>query len=160
MCQLNVRTVIDADIPKWKALSSEYDRYVKESVPDLTEWYEGNDSSPAFDAYIESKIISGEALIAIDDLGNCLGVIAFSQKNNRITFFGVSHKADLCLVGETLLCHAINHLDSAKPISINEITSSSEWICQHRDLYLRFGFVYSCDALENGVPVHTFVKLP
>ena len=88
---MKIRLVNHNDIPKWWALSREYDCYVKEIVSDLTEWYDGNDTSPAFDAYIQSKIKKSEAFIAVDALDNCLGIIAVSVNNNRITFFGISH---------------------------------------------------------------------
>ena len=94
---MQIRIVTEADIPLWQALSSEYDDYVRELVGDLTKWYKGNDkddNSIAFDAYMKSKVISQEAFIATNNSEDCLGIIAFSKQNNRITFFGVSKFAD------------------------------------------------------------------
>jgi len=156
-----VRLVKNFDIPKWWALSREYDCYVKELVPDLSEWYDGNnDTSISFDAYIESKINKQEAFIAEDDINDCLGIIAISRANNRISFFGVSHRAGIHTAGSKLIKHALENLDDKKPVNINEINSTSPQIQKQIGLLLDFGFEYSCDATENGVPVNVFVKPP
>jgi len=157
---MQIKLVNNIDIPKWLELSSEYDCYVKESVPNLTEWYEGNGDSPAFDTYMQSKINQQEAFMAVDSHGGCLGIIAISKKNNRITFFGVTHKANFQMVGHALFSHVFEFLDDSKSIYINEIISSSAWIKQHRELYLSLGFIFSCNSVENGVSVNTFKKLP
>ena len=81
------------DIPKWECLSLEHDKYVKELVSDITEWYEGNENSMSFKIYMESKIKQKEAFMAVDYNGNCLSIIAFSYKNNNITFFGISNNS-------------------------------------------------------------------
>ena len=157
---MEIRMVESADIPKWQALSQEHDCYVKELVPDLTEWYEGNETSPAFEVYMQGKIDKQEAFMAIDTNGNCLGIVAISKKNNRITFFGVSHKTDFHTVGYCLMKHSLEKLDISKAISINEISSTAPQIQRYRDLYLDNEFVYSYDSIECGVPVNTFVKQP
>lgn len=117
---MQIRCVDYSDIPIWQSLSSEFDRYGKELVPDLTEFYEDNDNSPSFAAYMKSKIDKHEAHMAVDPNDKCLGIVAFSRKNNRITFFGVSHSADFGLVGHTLLKHALESLNTREPIYINE----------------------------------------
>ena len=157
---MNIRLVNNSDIPQWMALSREYDCYVRELVADLTEWYDGNETSPAFGDYMDSKIVKQEALMAVDTSNGCLGIIAISIKNNRITFFAVSHKSDFQSVGSALIKTALEKLDGSKPISINEIINTSPQIQKFRDLFLDFGFAYSCDSIENGVPVETFVKTP
>lgn len=43
---MQIKLITNADTLKWNILSSEYDCYVKELVPDLTEWYEGNADVP------------------------------------------------------------------------------------------------------------------
>ena len=157
---MKIRLVNHNDIPKWWALSREYDCYVKEIVSDLTEWYDGNDTSPAFDAYIQSKIKKSEAFIAVDALDNCLGIIAVSVNNNRITFFGISHKSDFQAVGNALLEYALDKLDVSKPIHINEIVSTAPHIQNNVKIVKSYGFTYLCDSTENGVPVNTYVKSP
>jgi len=158
--EVKTRLVDNTDIPKWMALSQEYDCYVRELVTDLTEWYDGNETSIAFGDYMDSKINKQEAFMAVDATDGCLGIIAVSKSNNRITFFAVSHKADFQTAGHELLKYALKSIDNSKPISINQITSTSPHIQKHRDLYNDFGFYYSCDSVENGVPVNTFVKTP
>jgi hypothetical protein len=155
---MEIRHVTEVDIPKWEHLSSEYDRYVKELVSDLTEWYEGNDNSPSYKSYMLSKINKKEAFMAVDNSDNCLGIIAFSYKNNNITFFGISYEAELKIVGTELLYYAINLLDKTKSIHINEIASTTEWIKQHKELFINIGFTQKENSLENGVPVITFEK--
>ena len=117
-------------------------------------------SSPAFDDYMDAKIRQGEAYMVADGGGLCLGIIAFSKKNNRITFFAVSHRAEFSVAAQALLQHALDELDPSKPVYINEIVSTSEWMDLHATLYRGFGFVFSCDTIESGVPVKTLVKRP
>jgi len=157
---MQIRIITEADIPQWQALSLEYDRYVEESVPDLSEWYGGNDYSPAFTFYMKAKITQQEAFMAVDCNDSCLGVIAFSKKNNRITFFAVSHHADFNIAANALFDCAFTHLNTSEVIYINEIISSSEWIKLHRQLYFKLGFMFYCNSIENGVPVKTLAKSP
>ena len=157
---MKIRLVDNADIPKWRAISHEYDCYVKEIVSDLAEWYGGNNTSPAFDDYMQSKIEKAEAFMAVDALDDCLGIVAVSTKNNRITFFGISHKSDFSTVGSALLKYALEKLDVSKPIYINEIVSTAPHIRNNVKLIEDNGFIYLCDSTENGVPVHTYVKSP
>jgi len=155
-----IRPVSEADIPKWTALSREYDRYILELVSDLSEWYGGNDTSPAFDEYMTAKIRQREAFIAVDETDINLGIIAFSKKHNRITFFGVSHRFDFYVVGRELIRFALAELDDAKPVYIGKIAGSSPFIRQFRELYLTLGFTFSHSATENGVPVNKYVRVP
>ena len=155
---MKIRLVNNTDMPTWMALSQEYDCNVRELVSDLSEWYDGNDTSPTFGDYMNSKINKQEAFMAVDTSDSCLGIIAISIKNNRITFYGVSHKSDFQSVGSTLMETALEKLDDSKPICINEIISNSPQIQKIRDLIHAFGFEYSCDSIENSVPVNTFVK--
>lgn len=157
---MKIRAVTEADIPSWQALSTEYDPYVKESVPDLLEWYDGNDNSPAFTFYMQAKIVQKEAFMAVDGNDKCLGIIAISQKNNRITFFAISHQSDFSVTANALFEYAFAILDNSKAIYINEIISSSDWMGLHKKLYIELGFVFFCDSIENGVPVKTFEKAP
>ena len=156
---MRIRTLNNGDIPKWWALSHEYDSYVKELVPDLTEWYDGNNkNSLSFDSYIKTKIDKQEAFIAVDEHDDCLGIVAISRENNRISFFGVSESIDFHAVGGNLMKYALENLDSSKPVSITELSSTSQKIQMHKELLHAFGFSYSCDSLENGAPVNVFVK--
>jgi hypothetical protein len=157
---MQIRSVTESDIPRWSALSAEYDSYVKESVSDLSEWYGGNETSPAFDFYMRSKIRQHEAFMAVDSDDKLLGIIAFSRKNNRITFFAVCHSADFAAVGNALFHRTIELLDMSKPVFINEIISSADWMRMHRELYRDYGFAFYSDSIENGVPVETLVKMP
>jgi hypothetical protein len=141
---MKIRILTKIDIPTWIKLSMEYDKYVLELVPDLTEWYEGNNNdSQSFKAYMDRKIYQKEAFMAIDNYNNCLGIIALSYSNNRITFYGISHNADLNNTGKILLNYAVNQLDQNKSIYMNEISSNSEWIEQNKKIIEEIGFVKS-----------------
>ena len=155
---MQIRQMTDADIPKWRALSAEYDRYVQESTPDLSEWYQGNRDSPAFDVYMRAKIHQKEAFMTENEA--CLGAIAFSITNNRITFFAVAHTADFQSVAKALMYCALEQLNGALPIQINCIISTSAWIRQQHALYADFGFNLCGQVIENGVCVNAYVKLP
>jgi len=155
---MKIRLVTHADIPKWIALSREFDCYVLELVPDLSEWYNGNEAEVSFEVYMNAKIAKQEAFMAVDKREGCLGIIAISKKNNNITFFGVSHNVDVQSVGHALLTHALAQLDSSKPVRSNIMASAAPRFQAKRELYLACGFAHSHDSTECGVPVNTFVK--
>jgi hypothetical protein len=151
---VEIREVTFADVPKWISLSKEYDKYVLELVPDLGEWYEGGNTSMAFNEYMQAKILQREAfLIEDEDDKKRLGIIAISKKNNRITFFGISHNSDFNKEGKFLVNHALSLLDVNSDISINVLKSNAKWIQEEYNFFAARGFSYSCDGQENGVPV-------
>lgn len=161
MSSIKIRPITIEDIPMWIALSKEHDDYVKELVSDLTQWYEGNESDMAFTDYIIAKIQQQEAFMATDNNGKwCFGIVAFSKKYNRITFFGISHNQDFYLVGEALMSYALNQLNSNMEIAINIIQSTAPQIEKEREFIKRYGFVCIGSELENGVPVDKMMKQP
>lgn len=90
---------------------------------------------------------------------DCLGIIAFSRNNNRITFFGVSHKAHFESVSQLLIDYALSQLDANKQISVNIIKSDAEMLRKEREIFYDYGFVNNNSELENGVPVDKLCKL-
>jgi len=157
---MKIRIVTDVDIPQWLKLSSEHDCYVYESVQDLSEWYDGNENSISFSSYMKSKILQQEAFMSVDRNDVCLGIISFSKKSNNITFFGISRQADFRVTANALFQCAFEFLDTSRPIFINEIISTSEWMNLYYNLYHELGFVFFGNSTENGVPVRTLVKTP
>lgn len=153
--------VIEAnDIPQWLKLSSEFDLYIKELVGSLSQWYDGNEKDIAFSDYMNSKIAKKEAIMAVERANtDCLGIIAFSRNNNRITFFAVSHKAHFESVSKLLIDYALSHLDMNKRINVNVIMSDAEILCKEREVLSNYGFIYNNSELENGVPVDMFCRL-
>ena len=111
---MEVKIITEKDILKWESLSTEHDVYVKELVSEITEWYEGNENSPSFRVYMETKIRQNEAFMATDSFENCSGIIAISKKSNRITFFGIGKNKDVKIIGNLLLSYAIKLLDKKK----------------------------------------------
>ena len=157
---MKIRTVNTLDISSWLLLSKEYDRYVQETAINLTEWYEGNDTSISFDKYMKAKIDKGEAFMAVNENNDCCGIIAISKKNNNITFWGVSHGCDFELTGELLLSYALSQLNKSICIKISEVKSEAKQIQKAYALLNRFGFIYLCDTLENGITVSCLERAP
>ena len=152
---MRIKTVDYSDIPQWVELSKEYDCYILDIVPNLAEWYGGNgDTSISFDKYMDSKINKGEAFMAVSEDGDCCGIIAISIANNRITFFGVSHKYNFFEIGTLLLEYALTKLNDRSNITKNIVRSNAEPFKKEHELFSKYGFSFSHDDLENGVPVN------
>ncbi|MCL2500226.1 MAG: ATP-binding protein [Defluviitaleaceae bacterium] len=157
---MKIKNVTHDEIPQWESLSREYDGYVKELVPDLTLWYEGNETLPSFDVYMKRRIDNHEAFMATNDENDCLGIIAISKRNNNITFFAVSHKYDLDSVGGMLLQHGLAQLDKNTVVKINELDSNAEQITKVFALLDKFQFTYLHNEWEHGVPVKCLGRIP
>ena len=157
---VKIKIVDHFDIPIWITLSKEYDKYVQEIVSDITEWYDGNETSLSFYDYMNSKINKKEAFMAVDENSNCCGIVSVSKTNNRITFFAVSHKCDFEKTGKFLLVHALSMLDKGERITANVIKSNAEQIRREYTLLLQHGFDYVFDGFENGVPVNCMETKP
>jgi diadenosine tetraphosphate (Ap4A) HIT family hydrolase/predicted GNAT family N-acyltransferase len=143
-----IRALTTDDIPAWLALAYESDEIVSELIPDIDAFYEG------FDDYMADKIKQHEAFMAADRIsGKCLGIVAFSKNNSRITYLGVTQGADFQVVGGKLMEIALNQLDNTREITANILKSDEASIRQERALYERFSFVESDNAIEeSGVP--------
>lgn len=159
MSDILLKNVGVNDIPQWLKLSHEFDVYITELVGNLSQWYDGNENDIAFLEYMNSKIVKKEAIMAVGRANTCLGIIAFSRNNNRITFFGVSHKAHFESVSKLLIDYAMSHLDTNKQISVNIIKSDAEMLNKEREIFYDYGFVNSNSELENGVPVDKLCRL-
>ena len=156
---MQIREVTYDDISKWLSLAHEYDKYVKELVPDLIEWYNGSQTSISFENYMNAKILQHEAfIVTCKNNQDCFGITAISIKNNRITFFGISHNCDFMKIGEQLLSYSLNLLNSNADIFVNIIKSKEKQIQKQYELFDKFGFLYYSDGLENGVPVNIMIK--
>ncbi|MBI9011575.1 MAG: GNAT family N-acetyltransferase [Clostridiales bacterium] len=157
MDDILIKPVTKDDIGIWIDLSREYDEYIKELVSDLTHWYEGNETDIAFSDYMTAKIEKNEAFMAIDDK-ECLGIVAFSKTYNRITFFTVAHNKEYESVGKILMDYAFNQLNTSLDISINVIKSTAEHVRRERAFIEKYGFEFTNEELENGVPVDKMIK--
>jgi len=150
------RLITKDDIPAWLALAHEGDRIIGELIPDISVFYRG------FDKYMVAKIKKNEAFTVVDSTTEkCLGIAAYSRKNNRITFLGVGGEADFWEVGRKLLEMVLSKLDTSREISVNVIKSDDEVIKQERQLYLEHGFIEDeTEVIEAGVPARLMKKLP
>jgi len=150
-----LRAVTLGDTQAWLDLSHEWDDIVAQLISDTSVFYEG------FDDYMSSKINQNEAFIAVDrPSGYCLGIVAFSKKNNRISYFGVAKKADFQLVGSKILEIALNKLDVAKEITATVFKSDLAPVRLERGLYESHGFTEHDTVLEAGIPACLMKKSP
>lgn len=160
MSDILLKVVEANDKPQWLELSHEFDVYIEELVGSLSQWYDGNESDITFSDYMNSKIAKKEAIMAIDRTSTvCLGILAFSRNNNKITFFGISHKADFESVSKILIDYSLSQLDTIKQITINIIKSDAEIIDKERRILIEYGFKYCNSELENGVPVDKLCRM-
>jgi len=157
---VNIKKVRLSDIPMWISLSKEYDKYVRDIVSELTEWYEGSETSISFDSYMKAKIDKNEAFMLTDEYKNCHGIIAVSKANNRITFFAISHKSNFAKIGAYMLDHALSVLNKNAVITANILKSNADHIQKQYALFNEYGFVFSFDGLENGTPVSCMERNP
>lgn len=151
-----IRAVTKNDIQTWLALAHESDEIVDKLIPDIAIFYEG------FDDYMTAKIRQNEAFMAEDRmLKHCLGIVGFSQKNNRITFLQVAKDSDFKKIGSKLIEIALNQLDKTKEISVNVLKSDAEPIKQEHKLYISLGFIeYDNTIFEAGVPACLMKRPP
>ena len=149
-----IRSVTKNDRQTWLALAHESDEIVSRLIPDIATFYNG------FDDYMRAKIRLHEALMAEDRITKrCLGIVAFSQKNNRITYLQVAKNSNFRKIGAKLMEVALNQFDSSKEISVNVLKSDAESIKQERNLYESLGFTeYDNTIFEAGVPACRMIR--
>ena len=150
------RLITKEDIPAWLALAHEGDHIIGELIPDISVFYKG------FGEYMTAKMKKNEAFMVVD--GNperCVGIAAFSRKNNRISFLGVTGEADFQTIGEKLLGTLLGKMDITREITVNVIKSDNEVIKLERQLYTEYGFIEEeVEVIEAGVPACLMKKLP
>jgi hypothetical protein len=157
MDNIEFRFMTHDDLGIWLSFAHDTsDNIIKELTPDIEAFYEG------FDKYMESKITKQEAYMAIDRFSkNCVGIVAFSQSNNRITFLGISGSVDFEFVGTRLMDIAFEKLDSSKEISANVLIGDYESLRQEKRLYEKYGFIASNDyTFEANVPAYLLKRYP
>ena len=149
------RLVSKDDIPTWLVLAHEGDEIISALITDISIFFKG------FDDYIKTKIKKNEAFMVLDSISDkCLGIAAFSRKNNRITFLGIFREADFNEAGGKLLETALNKLDTHREITVNVIKSDNEKIQRERRLYESFGFIEDTEIIEDGVPAFRMKRVP
>jgi len=151
-----IRAVVKEDIPAWLAIAHEGDNIIARMIPDIAVFYHG------FNAYMARKIKQNEAFMAYDVLsGKCLGIVAFSKKNNRISFIGINKTANFQTVGTKLMEHALKQLDNKKEITANVIDSNTGVFQKERLLYKSFRFIETDDKMmESGVQAIRWKRNP
>ena len=149
-----IRALNEKDIPAWLALAHESDDVIARMIPDIAVFYD------SFNEYMARKIKQREAFMATDVLTRkCLGIIAFSRTHNRITFLGITKKADFSVIGTKLMEFALKQLDSSKEITANVLKSTAGIFQKEQSLYKRFGFVETDNiTMENGIPARQMKK--
>ena len=150
------RLVTRNDIPVWLALAHESDPVIGELIPDTAVFYKG------FGEYMTARIKKNEAFMVLDSTSEqCVGIAAYSRKNNRITFLGVSGEADFKAVGGRMLETVLSKLDNGKEITANVTKSDDKLIQREYDLYKDYGFIEDkAEVIEAGIPVRLMKKSP
>ena len=127
-----IRFAEDNELEIWKNLAK-----------DVAEIF-GNpkiDTDPEFIDYAQRKILQKEALIAVDDLNKeFYGIIGFSRKFNRITWFGVFERYRGKGIGSKLLERALNELDKTKEITVETYRENYILGQPARKVYQKYGF--------------------
>jgi diadenosine tetraphosphate (Ap4A) HIT family hydrolase len=151
-----IREVTKQDIPVWLTLAHDKDAIVNELVDDPAGFWVG------FADWTERKIQRHEAFIAADRITNkCLGIIAYSHKQNSISFLGVDEDVDYDVIGGKLLGIVLNQLDWDKDITANVLNSNHAIIKKEQSLYAKNGFKeHLRTILEAGVPARKMLKPP
>ena len=157
---MNIRLITEEDIPKWEKLSYEHDCYVKEFYSGFSEWSIDNNQYLTYKKHLEAKVRQKEAYMAVDISDNCLGVIAFSKKRNCIAFFGISQNSNVQTIGDMLLSHTIQLLETDKNIYTKLIACNLDLINQYRILFKNNGFRETGILYKRGLAFITFVKKP
>jgi len=151
-----IKEVTQKDITTWLAIAHEDDEIVARMVPDIAVFYAG------FNDYINKKIKQQEAYKAHDTIsGKCMGIIAFSKKQNRISFLGIPKNANFQTIGSRLVEFALKELDSTKEITATVLDSKAGVVQKERALYKHFSFVETHDKImESGVQAVQMKKSP
>ena len=149
-----VKCMEPQDILQWRLLSKSYDKYTRQLIDDLSVFYDG------FEDYMASKVAKREAyMVCLNSL--CRGVIAFSKKHNRITFFAVDDEADFQVIGDLLLETALEQLSPVSDITMNVLDSSQEIFRKEEALLSEKGFVHNGEmTIEEGVAAKVYRKPP
>lgn len=151
----SIRTVTYVDMKVWALLAHQYsDTVLRELAADINVFYNG------FEAYMERKIQQNEVFMAIDPVyDECMGIVAFSRTNNRITFFAVADKYDFVRVGSELLMFTLSQLDSSRSVYSTVFKSTHERVVKETQLYEMHGFKSCEDTVEAGVSALLMVRL-
>ena len=140
-----IRWVEPSDVESWTDLAREVA---------ILFGFPGMPGDPDFLQYMTKKISQHEALIAIDPVSNQVyGVLGFSRRNNRISWFAVSEKYRRQGVGSRLLHRALEYLDLAKDLTVTTFADFAAEGHAARQIYRCFGFVETIPHFidENGL---------
>ncbi len=141
--------VTNNDKDRWLNLSRDFSLdIVKEQTHDPLVFWRG------FHEYMDRRIEKFEAFQALDRMtGKCLGIVAFSKANNRISFIGVSREASYSEAGEKLVNAAINQLNGEAEIRATLLRSDAPHMLELKEIFKRSGFSEEPGEIsQGGVP--------
>jgi hypothetical protein len=144
-----IKEVTKEEISIWLGIVHETDDIIARMVPDIAVYYSGlND-------YMQKKIQQHEAFKAYDTIsGKCMGIIAFSKNDNRITYLGIPKSGNYQTIGSRLVEFALKALDGAKEITASIADSKAGVFQKAHALYQNFNFMETNDKImENGIKV-------
>lgn len=144
-----IKEVTPEEIPNWLSIVHETDDIIARMVPDIAVYYAGlND-------YMHKKIQQHEAYKAYDTIsGKCMGIIAFSRNDNRISYLGIPKSGNYQTIGSRLVEFALKELDGTKEISASVPDIKAGVFQKAHALYQNFNFMETNDKImENGIQV-------
>jgi hypothetical protein len=144
-----IKEVTKEDITTWLGIVHETDDIIARMVPDIAVYYTGlND-------YMHKKVLQHEAFKAYDTIsGKCMGVIAFSRNDNRISYLGIPKSGNFHTIGSRMVEFALKALDCTKGITASVPDSKAGVFQKAHALYQYFSFMETNDKImENGVQV-------
>lgn len=121
-----------AHIPDWLALAAEMEPLFQGAMV----------NNPDFQTYMRAKIEHHEALMAVDRMTQAvMGIIGFSGRHNRISWFGVFAQYRKRGAGSKLLQCALNQLDPTQAVTVCTFRAGDPDGQPARYLFQKFGFV-------------------
>jgi diadenosine tetraphosphate (Ap4A) HIT family hydrolase/GNAT superfamily N-acetyltransferase len=147
-----IRWAAAGDKPAWIGLTG-----------DAAGGFDDPDTPPgaSFHEYIESGTGKYEALIAVDRMsGLCLGVIGFSRRRNRITWFGVREEKRGQGIGSRLLMTALRQLDTGREITVVTFGDGYAAGTPARAVFRKFGFADREVVCHDGRPMAVMARPP
>lgn len=126
---MKIETMRKDDIADWLELAREVEPLFGPMV-----------GEPGFGEALMVVISENRAFAIRDEKGIFCGVIVISHENNEIEWLAVKAGHRQKGYGETLLRHAINNLDSEKPMLVRTFSEQVPEGAGARKLYLKYGF--------------------
>lgn len=147
-----IHAVTDAFVSQWLGLAREMEPIFGAAMV----------GEPGFRGFMGRKIAGKEAFMALDRMRGyaLMGVIAFSKKKNRISWFGVFETYRRQGVGSALLACALNQLDKRQEIEVTTFRDGSRAGAGARRTFQKQGFQEVDDTVFHHDQPRCVMKRP